>query len=114
MDNEPLDPFVVEGALLLYAGNKWHDPYWYQWDCTDRTGEEHEIPGLGTVKVVACNLPKDISYAEHSEEVWMVFDVRGTLYRKSGTHTSYIGTDWADGMQIVKARTKTVTYYEED
>ncbi len=114
MYEEPLEPFLVEAALLLYAGNEWHDPYWYQWDCTDRTGEEHDIPGLGIVKVVACNLPKDISYAEHSEDVWMVFDVRGTLYRKSGTHTSYIGTDWAEGMQIVKPKTKVVTYYEED
>ena len=109
-----METFLVEAALLHYANIKWGEPYWHMWQDRDRTGEAHEIPGLGTVTVVACNLAKDISYAEHSEEVWMIFEVQGTLYKKSGQYTSYIGTEWVEGMRIVVPKTSTVTYYEEN
>jgi hypothetical protein len=109
-----LSPTLVEAALLHFAGEEWHDPYWYSWDqWGDLTGKTYDIPGLGKVKIVGYNGTKDISYAEHSEVVWLVFDVGGTLYRKSGTHTSYVGTEWHDGMQIVKPVERTVIDYVE-
>lgn len=109
-----MEPFIVEAALLHYAGQEWGDPYWYSWDDRDRTGQQYDVPGLGMVKVVAMNMAKDISYAEHSEEIWMVFDVQGTLYKKSGTYTSYIGTEWHDGMKVVVPTPRTVIDYEEN
>jgi hypothetical protein len=110
---EPLETFMVEAALLHYAGKEWGEPYWYMWDTSNRTGEEYDIPGLGKVTIVASNLPKDINYAEHYEDVWLVFKVGDFYYRKSGSHTSYVGTEWEDGMQLVNPKQVEITIYEE-
>ncbi len=114
MLDTPLDPYIVEAVLLHYADEKFDDPYWYTWFDRDRTNEIHEIPGLGEIKVAACNLVKDVSYAEHSEIIWMVFEVAGAFYKKEGKHMSYSGTEWIPGMRIVVPKEKVITVFEEE
>lgn len=114
--NEPLDPYLVEGALLHYAEEQWGEPWIDEYVNyhSHVPGTQFEIPGLGTVTLVDFkSWDTDKNYDGWYEDVWMVFDVRGTLYRKSGRHTSYSGTEWDDSLEIVVPKTKTVTYYEE-
>lgn len=77
-------------------------------------GKVFDVPGLGPVTIADYH-DYDInkSYDGWSEEVWIVFNVQGTLYRIKGSHTSYTGTDWEDKMTIVKPAEKTITVYEE-
>jgi hypothetical protein len=108
-----LSPTLVEAALLHFIGEETADYVWWEWFDRDRVGKTYDVPGLGKVTVVDANLAKNISYAEHSETIWMVFDVKGILYRKSGEHTSYDGPYMNDGMQIVKPVERTVIDYVE-
>lgn len=94
------------------------DPYGYRgqnedgfdggWDeFTWQIEKGLEIPGIGLAKFVA-----DHGGMDEGSDRWVVFEVNGQLYKKSGFYSSYEGTDWDSDLQEVKAVERPVTFYE--
>ena len=108
-------PELVKAALLHYAEevDGWGSFSAYL-NYYDAVGQEWQIPGLGTVEVIAAhNYDSDKNYSGWSEDIWVVFDVQGMLYKATGTYTSYTGGGWDDELKIVRPAIKQITVYEE-
>lgn len=116
MMNEPLSPARVAEALLLFAGEEleWEDFGEYINWIPSSVGRSWDVPDLGTVTIVDYHsYDQDKSYDGWSEQLWVVFDINGTLYKASGTYTSYSGSEWSDTLTIVRPVEKTYIDYEE-
>jgi hypothetical protein len=110
-----IDTALVYAALLQYAEDEldWGNFSQFMNNRNDQRGETYEIAGLGTVTIVDYHdYNYDASYADHSEDIWIVFDVQGNLYRAKGTHTSYVGSEWEPKLEIVEPKEKVITVYE--
>ena len=78
-------------------------------DSIEYTTVPFELPGIGTVKQVAAETGGEGS-AEH---IWIVFEIDGTLYEKTGYYSSYDGTEWSYGtLSVVVPRQTIVTVYD--
>jgi hypothetical protein len=107
---------LVRAALLLYAEEEleWGSFSEFINYTGDSNGKTFDVPGLGEVRIVDYNSYDSYkNYDGWTEELWIVFEVQGTLYKITGTHTSYTGSEWSNKMTIVVPKTKTVTYFEE-
>lgn len=110
-----IDKALVYAALLQYAEDEleWGSFSEYTNNYSNQRGTVYDIPGLGEVTVVDYHdYNHEASYAEHSENIWIVFDVQGTLYRAKGTYTSYVGSEWAEELEIVEPKDKVITVFE--
>lgn len=106
---------LIRAALLRYAEEEldWGN-YGSYINYRDSKGRVYDVPGLGTVKIVDCqDYDQDKSYDGWHEDIWVVFDIGGTLYRADGTYTSYAGSEWKPELRVVVPKQKMVTYYEE-
>lgn len=106
----------IKRALLSYAEEhlEWGDFGEYMNSTLDQRGKVYQIPGLGDVKIVDYH-DYDVykNYDGWHEDIWIVFEVQGKLYRACGTHSSYEMSTWEDELTLVEPKTKTVTYYED-
>lgn len=113
MQELPLE--LIRTALLQYAEEEldWgsYGSYINYYDSINR---QYDVPGLGTVTIVDCHsYDSDKNYDGWSEDIWVVFDIQGKLYRATGTYTSYSGDDWDDNLKLVKPVEKTITVFED-
>jgi len=109
------DPALIKAALLQYAEevDGWGSFGFYQ-NYYSFIGKEYNIPGLGLVRVVdGHTYDQDKNYDGWSEDLWIVFLIGGLLYKATGKYTSYIGSEWDDGLKIVVPQEKTIIVYEE-
>jgi hypothetical protein len=66
-----------------------------------RKDTEFIVHGLGRVKLVDYNL--NSNFENENNPVWMVFDIEGTLYKVTGSKSSYGNSDWyGDFTQVEK------------
>jgi hypothetical protein len=111
-----LDTALVKAALLQYAEevDGWSSFGAYT-NNYNPVGKTYEVPGLGEVKIVdASDYDSNKNYDGWYEDLWVVFDIQGTLYKATGTYTSYVGSDWEDELKVVVPKEKTILVYEED
>ena len=112
-----LEPQLVRAALLQYAEDQldeWRSFGAYT-NYYNSQGKVYDVPGLGPVTIVAYHTyDSDKNYAGWSEELWIVFEVQGTLYRAKGTYTSYVGDEWEDELTVVKPVEKTIVVFEDE
>ncbi len=109
-----IDKALVKAALLQYADeiDGWPSFSAFTNYRDMKEGKTFEVPGLGEVKVVAFNdYDYNKSYDGWSEDIWIVFEVQGYLYKATGTHTSYTGSEWEDELQLVKPTYRQVIDY---
>jgi len=67
------------------------------------------IPGIG----VATLKDEKLGEEGEGENIWVVFELYGSLYRLNGFYSSYDGEDWTYGSVVqVKPREITTTIYE--
>ncbi len=106
----------IRKALLSYAEEHfgWGDLSEYMNYHSTQQGKMYQVPGLGDVKIVDYhNYDVHKNYDGWHEDIWIVFEIQGKLYRACGTHSSYAMSTWEDEMTVVEPKTKTVTYYED-
>lgn len=65
------------------------------------------VKGLGDVKIIDAHL--GYSFEDEYNQVWMVFEIDGALYKVQGWKTSYGTSDWESTFTEVKKKEK-VTY----
>jgi hypothetical protein len=109
-------PEVIKDALLLYAEEELDYPFWNAFLPSNDVEENYsfDIDGLGEVRVIASkDYDSHKTYDNWYEDLWIVFDVKGVLYRIKGTYTSYAGSEWEDNMTVVVPKLKTVIEYED-
>lgn len=113
--NELLSPAKVAEALLSFAEEELdYGSFGEYINYYNANSMSWEIPELGTVTVVDhYNYDSDKNYDSWSEKVWIVFLIQGTLYRATGEHTSYTGTEWDEELKIVKPVEKTIIVFED-
>lgn len=114
--NEPLSPAKVAEALLSYAEEEfdWASYGEYLNYYHSSKGHPWNVPELGEVTIVDYHdYDSDKSYDSWTENMWIIFNVQGNLYKAEGTYTSYVGSDWEDALKLVKPQHKVVTYFEE-
>lgn len=111
-----LDKALIQAALLHYAEEvEGWGSFGYYTNFYNPKGKTYEIPGLGAVTVVdSHDIDSDKNYDGWSEELWVVFDVQGTLYKAEGTYTSYVGSNWYNELKVVVPKEKTIIVYEEE
>lgn len=113
---EELDTEYVTLMLLNYAEATWD---WYSFSeymnsFDDRRGKCYDVPGLGSVEIVDYHdYDVDKNYDGWSESIWIVFRVRGVLYRAKGEHSSYESSVWEDEVTRVVPKIKHVVEYED-
>lgn len=107
---------LIKAALLHYAEqvDGWGSFGFYT-NYYSFIGKTYDIAGLGEVKVVAGETyDSDKNYDGWHEDLWVVFDIQGILYKATGTYTSYEGSEWNDELTVVIPKEKTVIEYEEE
>lgn len=106
---------LIRAALLRYAEEEldW-GVYGSYINYYDAMSKVYEVPGLGPVKIVDCHgIDSDKNYDGWSEDIWIVFEIQDKLYKATGTHTSYTGSEWQRDLKLVKPQNKTVIEYVE-
>lgn len=113
MSGPTFDPEYVALKLLEYAEKEWEWETFAAFEEEISIGEIFEVEGLGTVKVVDKNgYDFNKNYSGWSESLSIIFDVSGTLYKASGSYTSFVGSEWSETVVVVSAKEKLITYYE--
>lgn len=113
--NESLSTERVAETLLSFVEEEydWRSYGEFTNYALDPKGKSWNVPGLGLVTIVDYqDYDQDKNYSGWSEQLWIVFDVAGTLYRATGTYTSYIGSEWNEKLTIVQPKTVEVIVYE--
>ena len=103
-------------ALLAYAEEhmEWDSYGQYINYYGDQRGIVYDIPGIGEVKIVDYhNYDVNKNYDGWYEDIWIVFDVGGKLYKAKGIHSSYEMSEWAEELKLVEPKQKLVTFYED-
>jgi hypothetical protein len=109
-----IDPAVVAEKLLEYAEDKWEWGTFAAFEEEFRGDETFFVPGLGEVKVIhTTGIDYNKNYDGWSEQLSVVFEIDGTLYKASGTYTSFVGSEWDSHVTVVKPVEKTITIYED-
>lgn len=95
----------------FFIGEKMLNHSWSGWEQYEhmRDGEQISVTGLGVVTMVA----KHIAYGEEQEAdnrpIFMIFEINGQYYRKSGVADSYGERNWnAGGFLPAVKKTKVV------
>lgn len=110
------DPAVVAAALIEYAEEHldWGSYGSYINYIDDISGKQYEVPELGIVTIVDYhNHDSYKNYDNWTEDLWIVFEIGDTLYRATGTYTSYEGENWNDELKIVRPMPKVITVFED-
>jgi hypothetical protein len=112
MNEHPFTPSQVKDALLSFAEEEFD---WDSFGCyLDYSQDTFDVPGLGQVAIKDYSTyDSNKNYDGWSEDLWVIFDIQGTLYRATGSYTSYIGSEWNNELTIVVPKQKVVTYFEE-
>ena len=108
-----IDTATVAEQLLEYADNEWE---WGSFAAYEEVevNAPFKVPGLGDVKVIHRNgVDYDKSYDGWSEQLAIIFEIDGTLYKAKGTYTSYIGSEWDSHVTVVQPVQKTITVFED-
>jgi hypothetical protein len=114
--NEPLTAEKVSKALLSFAEEEleWGSYGEFINYRGDARGETWEVPELGTVTIVDYHdYDTNKNYDSWVEQMWIIFEVQGTLYKAKGTYMSFAGSEWEDEVTIVKPKAVEVIVYEE-
>jgi hypothetical protein len=109
--NEPSTE-LIRAALLHYAEEEFG---WGSYAAFINYGNINtfEVPGLGAVKVKdKFDYDSDKNYSGWVENVWVVFDINGKLYKATGTYTSHEGSSWSKELKVVTPKEKVITVYE--
>jgi hypothetical protein len=113
---ELIDPAKVSEALLSFAEEEFDYPSLGEFTNStgDVTGKYFDVPGLGIVTIVNYQ-DYDIhkNYDGWTENLWTIFEIKGVLYKATGTHTSWTGSEWSDEVKIVVPKNKTIVEYVE-
>lgn len=72
-----------------------------------RQNIEFVVDGIGKCKILDADLNHDFEYAKN--DVWMVFELNGSLFKIEGTKSSYGTSSWNRNMYPVRKKEK-VTY----
>lgn len=82
----------------------------------------HEVAGMDKGEPFALLLDGEAVLAVKSDnsklgegagsDVWIVIEINGRFFKKSGYHESHYGTDWDGTLDEVKPREATVTVYD--
>lgn len=116
MDMEALDIEYITLKLLDFAESEWgwesFSEYMNSFD--DRRGKCYDVPGLGNVEIVDYHdYDVDKNYDSWAEDIWIVFRIKGGLYRAKGKHSSYESSVWEDEVTRVVPKIKHVVEYED-
>lgn len=116
MSEHSWTPEQVADALLSYAEEEldWGSYGEYINSISPVDGKQFDVPGLGIVTIVAYHgYDSDKNYDSWYEQMYIVFEIMGKLYRATGTYTSYAGSEWDEELKLVIPKEKTVIEYEE-
>lgn len=116
MTVKALDPDFVRSALLNYAEVEWDYRSFSSYinEFGDLRGKTFEIPELGKVTIVDYHdYDVNKNYDGWSEDIWVVFQIHGVLYKAFGKHSSYEGSVWEHEMKLVAPKIRHVIDYEE-
>jgi hypothetical protein len=106
---------LIRAALLRYAEEEldWAE-YGSFINYSDAQNRYYDVPGLGIVKIADYNdYDSDKNYDGWEEQLFVVFDIGGTLYKATGTYTSHVGSEWNEELKVVVPKEKTIVVYEE-
>jgi hypothetical protein len=106
---------LIRAALLHYAEEEldWGNFGEYINYTGDSNGKTFDVPGLGIVTIVDHHgYDSYKNYDGWEEHIWVVFEIQGKLYKATGTHTSYTGSEWDRELKEVSPKEKTITVYE--
>jgi hypothetical protein len=107
----------ISKALLSYAEKafEWDSFSEYVNNYANQRGQVYDVPGLGPVKIVDYyNYDSNKNYDGWYEDIWIVFEIQGKLYKASGKHSSYEMSVWEDEVKLVVPKQKTITVFEEE
>lgn len=104
----------IESALLSFCEEEFELASFGEFINYGDKGHSWDVPGLGEVVIVDCqNYDHNKNYDGWIEDTWIVFSILGKLYKATGTHTSFTGSEWDDTLKEVKPKQKVVVEYEE-
>lgn len=96
---ESLSAKQIEALIEADENSSW-------WELHD--GDAVRIDGLGPVKHVAKHGGNEGS----GEEMWFVIRIGSRLFKKSGYHASWDGSNWDGPFEEVRERERMQTVYE--